>query len=35
LFDTALLTRHLELAYIAVHERHRTGLSPDHISIAE
>ena len=33
LFDTALFTRHLEAAYIAMYERHQAGLAPDHIVI--
>jgi predicted O-linked N-acetylglucosamine transferase (SPINDLY family) len=33
LFDTRLTTRHLEAAYGAMHERHQSGLSPDHILI--
>jgi protein O-GlcNAc transferase len=35
LFDTALFTRNLEQAYSAMHERHRAGSSPDHISVAK
>lgn len=34
LFDTARYTRHLQAAYIAMHERHLAGLAPDHIAIA-
>jgi predicted O-linked N-acetylglucosamine transferase (SPINDLY family) len=33
LFDTPAYTRHLEAAYIAILERHRGGLPPDHIHI--
>jgi protein O-GlcNAc transferase len=33
LFDTPRFTRHLELAYEAMMERHRAGLPPDHIRI--
>jgi predicted O-linked N-acetylglucosamine transferase (SPINDLY family) len=33
LFDTALFTRHIEAAYVAMHERHQAGLVPDHILI--
>jgi len=32
LFDTKLFTRHIEAAYIAMHERHQSGLPPAHIS---
>ena len=35
LFDTSLLTRHLEHAYEAMYERYRTGLPPDHIAVAD
>jgi protein O-GlcNAc transferase len=35
LFDTARFTRHLEAAYTAMMERHRAGLSPDHIQVAQ
>jgi predicted O-linked N-acetylglucosamine transferase (SPINDLY family) len=34
LFDTALLTRHIERAYEHMYERHRAGLAPAHISVA-
>jgi predicted O-linked N-acetylglucosamine transferase (SPINDLY family) len=34
LFDTALFTRHLEMAYSAMYERYRAGLAPDHIRIS-
>jgi len=33
LFDTALFTRHLEDAFVAMVERHRRGLAPDHLYI--
>jgi len=33
LFDTELFTRHIEAAYVAIYERHRAGLAPDHLSI--
>jgi predicted O-linked N-acetylglucosamine transferase (SPINDLY family) len=33
LFDTKLFTKHIEAAYLAMYERHRTGLQPEHISI--
>ncbi len=33
LFDTKLFTKHIEAAYSAMHDRHRAGLSPDHILI--
>lgn len=32
LFDTPLYTMHLEAAYEAMYQRHKTGLPPDHIS---
>ena len=35
LFDTARFTRHIEAAYAAMMERHRAGLSPDHIQLAQ
>ncbi len=31
LFDTQLLTRHIEAAYVAMHERYHAGLPPDNI----
>jgi protein O-GlcNAc transferase len=31
LFDTALYTRHLEIAYQTMYRRHHAGLPPDHI----
>jgi predicted O-linked N-acetylglucosamine transferase (SPINDLY family) len=34
LFDTRLFTKHIETAYIAIYERHRAGLVPDHIDIS-
>ncbi len=34
LFDTKLITRHLESAYVAMWDRYRAGLKPDHIQIA-
>ena len=34
LFDTPVFTRQLEAAYDAMVERHRAGLSPDHIGLA-
>jgi predicted O-linked N-acetylglucosamine transferase (SPINDLY family) len=33
LFDTALFTRHIEDAYIQMHERHHAGLAPDHLYV--
>ena len=33
LFDTKLFTRHIEAAYIAMHERHQSGLPPAHIRV--
>jgi predicted O-linked N-acetylglucosamine transferase (SPINDLY family) len=33
LFDTARFTRHLEAAYLAMWERWRQGLAPDHITV--
>ena len=33
LFDTQLLTKHIEAAYAAMYERYQTGLPPDHIVI--
>jgi predicted O-linked N-acetylglucosamine transferase (SPINDLY family) len=35
LFDTARFTRNIEAAYTAMMERHRAGLSPDHIQLAQ
>jgi protein O-GlcNAc transferase len=34
LFDTLRFTRHIEAAYTAMHDRHTSGLAPDHIVIA-
>jgi predicted O-linked N-acetylglucosamine transferase (SPINDLY family) len=34
LFDTRSFTRHLEAAYVQVHERRRAGLPPEHIYVA-
>jgi protein O-GlcNAc transferase len=33
LFDTGLFTKHIEAAYVAMYERYRAGLGPDHISV--
>ena len=33
LFDTKLFTRHIEVAYTMMYERHQAGLAPDHIVI--
>ena len=33
LFDTALSTRHIEMAYRRMHELHHAGLPPDHIVV--
>ncbi len=33
LFDTALSTRHIEAAFVAMMERHRRGLTPAHLQI--
>ena len=33
LFDTCLFTRHIEAAYTAMYERHKAGLSPDHLYV--
>jgi predicted O-linked N-acetylglucosamine transferase (SPINDLY family) len=33
LFDTKLFTRHIEAAYIAMHDRYRAGVGPDHIVV--
>jgi predicted O-linked N-acetylglucosamine transferase (SPINDLY family) len=35
LFDTKSYTKHLEAAYIAMVERHRAGLAPDHIAVPD
>jgi protein O-GlcNAc transferase len=34
LFNTELYTRHIERAYEAMHQRHQSGLRPEHIRIA-
>jgi predicted O-linked N-acetylglucosamine transferase (SPINDLY family) len=34
LFDTALLTKHIESAYTQMHERYRADLGPDHLWVA-
>jgi protein O-GlcNAc transferase len=33
LFDTSLFTRHMEAAFVAMHERHQAGLPPDDIDV--
>src|SRR5262249_12228329 len=33
LFDTKLFTKHIEVAYTMMYERHQAGLAPDHIII--
>jgi protein O-GlcNAc transferase len=33
LFDTRRFTRHIEAAYVAMHERHCAGLAPEHIVV--
>jgi protein O-GlcNAc transferase len=33
LFDTELVTRHIEAAYVAMYERYRAGLAPDTIVV--
>jgi hypothetical protein len=33
LFDTALFTEHLQSAFVAMLERQRNGLMPDHLHI--
>ena len=33
LFDTELFTKHLEAAYVQIHERYQADLSPDHVHI--
>jgi predicted O-linked N-acetylglucosamine transferase (SPINDLY family) len=35
LFNTELFTRHIEAAYTAMVERHRSGLAPDHIVVPD
>jgi predicted O-linked N-acetylglucosamine transferase (SPINDLY family) len=32
-FDIKRFTKHLETAYHSIHERHRSGLSPDHVVV--
>ena len=34
LFDTALFTKHIEVAYTKIYERHQADLPPDHIYIS-
>jgi predicted O-linked N-acetylglucosamine transferase (SPINDLY family) len=34
LFDTALLTRHLEMGYREIHRRHQAGIGPDDVRVA-
>jgi protein O-GlcNAc transferase len=33
LFDTKLFTKHIEVAYTMMYERHQAGLAPDHIIV--
>jgi protein O-GlcNAc transferase len=35
LFDTQLYIRHIESAYVTMHQRHQAGLSCDHIHVPE
>jgi predicted O-linked N-acetylglucosamine transferase (SPINDLY family) len=35
LFDTRRSTRHIEAAYLAMHQRFRAGLAPDHITVRD
>ena len=35
LFDAGLFTKHLEAAYVAMHERHLADLAPDHIVVQD
>jgi predicted O-linked N-acetylglucosamine transferase (SPINDLY family) len=35
LFDTQLFTKHIEAAYVAMYERYRLGLAPDHIEVEQ
>ena len=35
LFDTPLYTRHIESAYLTMHQRHQAGLPCDHIHVPE
>jgi predicted O-linked N-acetylglucosamine transferase (SPINDLY family) len=34
IFDTPLFIKHIEAAYVAMYNRHMSGLAPDHITIA-
>ena len=34
LFNTPLFTRHIEAAFAEIHERHHSGLPPDHVFVA-
>jgi len=34
IFDTPLFIKHIEAAYVAMYNRHTSGLAPDHITIA-
>jgi predicted O-linked N-acetylglucosamine transferase (SPINDLY family) len=33
LFDSGLFSRHIEAAYMEMHERHQAGLPPEHIQV--
>jgi len=33
LFNTPLFTKHIELAYQVAHERHLSGLEPEHVHV--
>jgi protein O-GlcNAc transferase len=35
LFNTKIITRNIERAFLAIHQRHQNGLPPDHISIPD
>jgi protein O-GlcNAc transferase len=35
LFDTQLYTRHIESAYVTMHQHHQAGLPRDHIHVCE
>ena len=35
LFDTKLFTKHIEAAYLAMHERQQVGLPPDRIIVPD
>jgi len=35
LFDTKLITRHIEAGYTAMYERYQAGLPPDHIYVPQ